>query len=178
VKQRIIDPMHGMSRVTKWALSAKLAASLTFAAAGSWAAECTVSVVSPLSFGVYDTINPLPGTTVITVSCVRSSGKPENFPITIALSSGPGSYAARQMNQIAGPDVMLYNLYTTAARTQVWGDGTAGTAVVTNTIDLPGPPGNPPNVTNYSVFGLVGGSQNLRPGTYQTASVVTVTLTF
>ena len=178
MRQRIIDPMPGTGGVTKWLLSTALAASLALSATGSQAANCTVSVVSPLNFGSYDTINPLPGSTVITVTCTRSGGKGEVVPITIALSSGPGSYAARQMNLISGPDVMFYNLYTTAARTQVWGDGTAGTAVVSNTINLPPGGGNPPNTTTYTVYGLVGGNQNLMAGNYQTLSPITVTLTF
>lgn len=155
-----------------------LAGSLALAATGSRAAVCGVSVVSPFNFGSYDTINPLPGTTVITVTCTRSIKAAEAVPITIALSSGPGSYAARQMNQIAGPDVMLYNLYTTAARTQIWGDGTAGTAVVSSTLNLPGPPGNPPRIFTFTIFGQIGGNQNLRAGTYQTLSAITITLTF
>ena len=178
MKRRIIDSMHGASGVAKWALLAALAASLTFSATGSRAADCGVSVGSPLNFGIYDTINALPGSTVITVSCTRSTGQAEVVPITIALSSGPGSYAARQMNLISGPELMLYNLYTTLARTQVWGDGTAGTAVVTNTINLPGPPGNPPQTSTYTIFGLIGGNQNLRAGTYQTLSGIIITLTF
>ena len=178
MKQRMIEPTHGASGLTKWVLSTVLAASLTFAATGSGAASCSVSVVSPLSFGSYDTINALPGSTVITVTCTRSGNKAEIVPITIALSSGPGSYAARQMRLTTGPDLMLYNLYTTLARTQVWGDGTAGTAVVTNTINIPGPPGNPPQISTYTIFGLIGGNQNLSAGTYQTISAITVTLTF
>jgi spore coat protein U-like protein len=178
MKRRIIDAMHGASGVTKWVLLAAFAAGLVFAATGSKTANYIVSVVSPLNFGSYDTINPLPGSAVITVTCTRSGGKAEVAPITIALSSGPGSYAARQMNLIAGPDVMLYNLYTNAARTQVWGDGTAGTAVVSDTINLPGPPGNPPQTSTYTIFGLIGGNQNLRAGTYQTLSGIIITLTF
>ena len=178
MKRRIIDAMHGASGVTKWALLTALAAGLTIAAAGSGAANCGVSVASPLSFGAYDTINALPGSTVITVSCTRSGGAAETVPIAIALSSGPGSYAARQMNLTTGPDLMLYNLYTTLARTQVWGDGTGGTGVVTNTINLPGPPGNPPRTSTYTIFGLIGGNQNLPAGTYQTTAVITVTLTY
>jgi spore coat protein U-like protein len=176
--RRIIDPMHGASGVAKWALLAALAASLTFSATGSRAADCGVSVGSPLNFGIYDTINALPGSTVITVSCTRSGGPAETVPIAIALSSGPGSYSARQMKLTTGPDLMLYNLYTTLARTQVWGDGTGGTAVVTDTINLPGPPGNPPRTSMYTIFGLVGGNQNLPAGTYQTTAVITVTLTY
>jgi spore coat protein U-like protein len=178
LKQRMIFPMHGARVAAKWALLTALAASLTFAATGSGAANCSVSVVSPLNFGSYDTVNALPGSTVITVNCTRTGGSPETVPITIELSSGPGSYAARMMNLITGSDVMLYNLYTNAAHTQVWGDGTAGTAVVTNVIKTSGPPGNPPQISTYTIFGLVGGGQNLSAGTYQTTSVITVTLTF
>ncbi len=178
MKRSIINAMNGASGMANWARSAALAAGLTVAAGGSWAANCIVSVASPLNFGSYDTISALAGSTVITVTCTRSTGKAEVVPITIALSSGPGSYAARQMRLITGTDLMLYNLYTSAARTQVWGDGSAGTGVVANNIILPGPPGNPPRISTYTIYGLVGGNQNLRAGTYQTISAITVTLTF
>lgn len=164
--------------LTRLALLAAIAATLVLPAGGGHAANCNVSVVAPLSFGSYDTVNPLTGSAVITVSCTRSGGKPEVVPYTVALSSGPGSYAARQMNMIAGPDVMLYNLYTSAARTQVWGNGTAGTGVVIGTLKLPGPPGNPPRTATHTIFGFIPGNQNLRAGNYQTLSAITVTLTF
>ncbi len=178
MKRRIIDPMHGASGVTKWVLLTAFAACMTIAASGCGAASCSVSAASPLSFGAYDTINALPGSTVITVRCTRSGSAAETVPIAIALSSGPGSYAARQMRLTTGADLMLYNLYTTLARTQVWGDGTAGTAVVTSTLNLPGPPGNPPRTFTFTIYGLVGGNQNLRAGTYQTISAITITLTY
>jgi len=50
--------------------------------------------------------------------------------------------------------------------------------VVSDTINLPGPPGNPPQTSTYTIFGLIGGNQNLRAGTYQTLSGIIITLTF
>lgn len=47
---------------------------------------------------------------------------------TVALSAGLAGGFDRAMTAPAG--VLHYNLFTTAARTTVWGDGTAGTARV------------------------------------------------
>ena len=141
-----------------------------------WSANtCTVSAIT-LAFGAYDTLTALPGTSSITLVCTRTNAATQTIPYTIRLSSGPGSYAARQMT-IAG-DTLVYNLYTTAANTTVWGDGTAGTGVVTGSLTIPGNPSPKSASKIETVYGLINAPQNVTPGAYSTASNLTVTVIY
>jgi spore coat protein U-like protein len=81
------------------------------------APACTVRAPN-LAFGAYDTINNLSGITTITVRCRRIQQGPGGIvAYSIALSTGSGSYAARQM--ISGANVLSYNLYVDPAHTMV-----------------------------------------------------------
>lgn len=137
---------------------------------GVLALSCSVSAIST-SFGVYSPLSPgaLDGTGQVTVRC-------EQLLIsilvsyTIQLSSGSsGSYAPRNMN---GPGYQLaYNLYNDASHTQVWGDGSLGTGVVSDGYLL----GIIfPVVRSYNVYGRIPAGQNVAPGSYTDSIVVTV----
>jgi spore coat protein U-like protein len=133
--------------------------------------SCTVSA-TPLSFGPYSpsSSTALSGTGTINVSCtVTLVGLLESW--TIQLSTGnSGTYSSRQMST-AGQS-LVYNLYTTAAHSQVWGNGTAGTGTVTDSQLLAIGTSQYP----YTVYGLVNTFQDLAPGTY--TDVITVTLNY
>lgn len=96
------------------------------AMSGAPAAACTVSATG-VAFGTYDILSPAPddSTGSIEVACHPSI----HGPIVALGSGGSGSFAPREMTGIGGD--LPYNLYTSAARTIVWGDGTAGTSTVT-----------------------------------------------
>ena len=132
--------------------------------------NCTVSAVTH-AFGAYDTQNSLAGTSSITVDCSHTGGGNHTFNYTLKLSSGSGSYASRQMS--GAGDTLTYNHYTTAAHTTVWGDGSAGTATVTGSFIVAAASSGSDTQT---VYGLIGGSQNVTPSAYSTASPITVTL--
>jgi spore coat protein U-like protein len=140
------------------------------------AANCSVTVTA-LSFGIYDTLNVLDGVTTINVSCTRSGTTAETVNFRIDLSGGPGGYAARRMNGSAG-GVLLYNLYTDAPRTTVWGNGTAGTSSVFGSLVTQAPPGNAPVVSAKTVYGRIAGSQHVAPGNYATTFPITITVTY
>lgn len=138
---------------------------------GYAAPSCTVSVL-PLAFGTYDTINSLSGFTSITVSCSNINQGGGTVTYTLALSTGPGSYAARQMT--SGTNVLLYNLFSDPTHTQVWGNGTGGSVTVARTFTSP-----PKSQTAaLTVYGLIPGAQNVVPGAYATATPITVTVTY
>jgi spore coat protein U-like protein len=88
------------------------------------ASTCTVSA-NPLSFGTY-----LPGqgslsaSTTLAVLCTRGA------PFTVALNAGTGGGTVAQRVMSMGANTLAYNLYTTAAHTSVWGDGTQSSATV------------------------------------------------
>lgn len=135
---------------------------------------CTVAAATH-AFGAYDTINPTSGTSLITVTCSHSTNPAVTFSYTIKLSSGSGSYAARQMTGTG--DTLTYNLYTTAAHTTVWGDGTGTTGIVSGSFTVAAGVGRS-GFQTQTVYGLIGGAQNVRPGAYSTASSITVTVTY
>ena len=105
----------------------------------------------------------------ISVNCTK------NAPYTVALNIGTvagTSFAPRLMSN--GTDTMQYNLYTTAGRTVVWGDGTGATATVGGT----GQGLGGPQVQTHTVFGRIfQGQATLSVGTY-TEPTITVTVSY
>lgn len=152
-----------------------MATALAVVAGSSGAQSYTCSISATASaFGVYDpksiTSNDTTGT--ITVMC---SPDVVSLPITytVALSSGlVGTFAQRRMS--SGANTLGYQLYSNAARTTVWGDGTAGTSFVGGgfTIGLL----NPVSAT-HTVYGRIPALQgSTRAGSY--SDLVTVTLSY
>lgn len=135
--------------------------------------SCNVSTTS-VAFGSF---NPLAiantdSTGTVKVSCGGVVGLA--IPYQVDLGKGvTGSYAARRMTSTGNP--LTYNLYTDNSRTQIWGDGTAGTVTVTGNIGLDIGGTSPP--VTYTVYGRIPGAQTSTvPGTY--GDSVSVTLTY
>lgn len=128
-------------------------------AAPAASATCTLSVQG-VNFGGYDFMSSqnLDSVGHAIVSCDVSTS------FSIALSTGAGSYASRAMQN--GAHQLSYNLYTDAAHTMVWGDGTGGSVVVS---------GSGTSVDEV-VYGSAPAGQNPFLGSYSDA--ITVTLTF
>jgi spore coat protein U-like protein len=139
-------------------LRATLAAFL-IAVASSAHAACTIFLAVGPAFGTYDTLSFAPLDAVGTISYQCSPPKP-----TVQISTGSsGSYSARTMR--SGAATLLYNLYLDAARTMVWGDGSAGTFT-----DSP----NPGNVTrSIPVYGRIPANQDAASGSYSDTILVT-----
>ena len=119
------------------------------------APSCTISVTS-VAFGSYNvfTTTPEDSTGTITYRCNSAAAN-----ISIALSDGSSSTSSpRTMRK--GTEVLNYNLYQNAARTNIWGDGTGGTLIYTQ--------GNPPNNQNVSVtvYGRIPAQQDVSAGNY------------
>jgi len=132
--------------------------------------SCTTSA-SGVAFGSYApfSASPTDSAGTVTVTCTPFLvGLLVSY--TIALSTGNGgSYASRAMSNGLSP--LQYQLYTDPARTTVWGDGSAGTATISDgyTIALLAP------VTrNYTVYGRIPALQPVSPGTYVDTIMVTV----
>lgn len=144
-------------KIFAWVVVAGAAATLSSRAEA--AATCTVSTAG-VAFGAYNPLNATAtdGVGSVTVSC---SGNPG----AMTLSSGTGqsgSYSARVMK--SGTSSLNYNLYTTATRTTVWGNGTSGTS--TRSLSAVG---------TYTVYGRIPALQNVSAGTYTDSVVVTLT---
>lgn len=130
--------------------------------------SCTVTTTG-ISFGNYDPIgsanNDATGT--IRVQCLLLVALFGSY--TIDLSAGnSGTYTGRQLRN--GTNSLTYNLYTTATRNQVQGDGNGGSVNVTRNflallvVD-----------DTTTVYGRIPGGQNVRAGPYTDTVVITVT---
>lgn len=137
-----------------------------FARAGT--PVCTVSA-SGVAFGSY---NPLAGTSAdtngtISVTCSGAAGDRAAYAITI--TAGLGSFSARRM--VAGGDSLTYNLYKDSGCTQVWGDGTASTSTVSDSVTLT----SSSLTTHYVVYSrIAGGQRTARVHAYSDTLLVTV----
>jgi spore coat protein U-like protein len=67
-----------------------------------------------------------------------------------------------------GASNLTYQLYSDAARTMIWGDGTAGTVTVSAHVASNG-------TQNNTVYGRIPALQGVRPGAYTDTITVTVT---
>ena len=130
------------------------------------AIRCRISV-TPLSFGIYTPLTPT-HLDVIGQLTVRCQAQPGSF--SVSLGPGNSGDAAARTLSAGGLDVLNYNLYRDAARTQIWGDGTPPTFVVTGVRPRRGRP----TFYNYSIYGRVFANQGPNPGIYSDDLVATV----
>jgi spore coat protein U-like protein len=166
------DATHARSRPRRLARAFALIAMLGGAGLGgapAQAMQCSVQA-SGVEFGVYDPFSPAPTDSVgtLTVSCDGPAGIAVAFAIRIG-TGGSGVYGPRTMRD--GTTWQLgYNLYTSASRTLVWGDGTGASSTITDGFALSGR-----RVTrSYPVYGRIPARQNVAPGRYVDSLVVTL----
>jgi spore coat protein U-like protein len=128
-------------------------------------AACTISTTG-INFGDYSVFSAVPDDSsgTITFRC----GPPDR-DIRVTLSAGgSGTLANRQMRPATGSDRLRYNLYSTAARTQIWGDGTGGTTYYYSA--------NPPNNRNVNIafYGRIPAQQDVAVGVYTDTIIATI----
>lgn len=133
---------------------------LPLLAAPAALAACTGISSTALAFGNYDVFAALPGDTAgsVTYNCTTPPG------VTFSISYNGGSNP-RQMARLfggAGADVLRYDIFVDAARTQVWSD--------TTQVVLPS------GARTVSYYGRVFAGQDVQTGFY--FDFVTVTLNF
>lgn len=125
-------------------------------------ASCQFTSVSEVNFGAYNVFARSPnhdGVGSFRIKC-QGGGK----AATVMLSSGQShSFSPRTLR--SGPHSLNYNLYTSAARTMVWGDGSAGTSTMTVGKNAS---------TELDVFGSIPEGQDPAVGNYADHIVVTV----
>jgi len=164
-------------------LSAAIAAAILTAAGGASAATttttfavtatvqktCSVSA-NALAFGNYTPgAGALTGNTALSVKCTKTT------PFTVALNGGTttaGTVAQRLMAAATGTDTLQYNLYTTAALTTVFGDGSGTSATV------PGTGAGVSTASTVNVYGQLPDNvtnQAATPVNYSDTITVTVT---
>lgn len=139
------------------------AGSFGFTASATVVNNCLISAtnVAFTSAGVLS--SALNASGAITARCTNGDA------YQIALSSGlSGSVAARQMQRTGGGGAVNYQLYTDAAHTSAWGDGTAGTTMATGT--------GSGNAVSITVYGRVPAQTTPMPGNY--SDTITATISF
>jgi spore coat protein U-like protein len=127
------------------------------------AAKVTCTVSSPgVALGVYNpkSATNLDGTGSVTVTCTQSTGG-----ITVTASAGLGTVLNRHMSN--GTSNLNYNLYVDAARTIVFGNGTAGQLSYT----IP----SSPLFLSKTIYGRIAALQNVTAGSYSDSLIITVT---
>lgn len=153
-----------MRRILRAVATALLATSASLAGA----ATCSVSAVS-LAFGNYNQFQSSHSDTVGTIAVTCSGNAGESVAYTLSLNSGAGTFATRRMRASSG-FVLGYNIYTTAARSTVWGDGSGGSATVSDAYVLQASAAT----RNYAVYGRIFSGQKMPVGVYTDAIVVTL----
>jgi spore coat protein U-like protein len=158
----------GCTRGHRRAAVVFLSACLSAAYSGGARADCTISTM-PVSFGLYNPLTPTPNvaTGTVTMTCTVLVGLFESW--TLALSAGnSNNFTARTMLNGASP--LSYNLYTTAAYSNVWGDGSGSTSVISGGALL----SIGTTVYPYTVYGRIPAGQDPAAGTFMDTIVVTL----
>jgi spore coat protein U-like protein len=136
----------------------------TFAVTAQVIDACDITA-NDLDFGNYSSISAsnLDASSSLDVMCTNGTS------YAVALNEGTtggGAFTARLMTD--GSNTLSYNLYTSSARTSVWGDGTGATLTVSGT--------GSGALQSLPVYGRVPASQNVPVGSY--ADTVTATISF
>ncbi|MDR5856297.1 spore coat U domain-containing protein [Caballeronia sp. LZ062] len=128
-------------------------------------ADCNI-VAAPLAFPAASLLNqPLQATSTVQVTCVSGA------PYTVALDGGTtpgGTVAMRKLALQSGAATVDYQLYTDAARTKPWGDGTNGTTTNTGT--------GVGSSQSFVVYGVVPAQTSQPAGKY--SDTITATVSF
>ncbi len=131
---------------------------------------CTLGT-SPVAFGVYDPLaaGALDTTGNVAVTCTSVGNALVFYRVELGTGQS-GTYNTRAMTN--GVSQLNYNLYTNAARTFVWGNGTGGTRRVWNFYFLQ--PIGSTRTDNHTVYGRIFPGQNVSVGSYLDTLIVSV----
>ncbi len=138
--------------------------------------DCSVSTTG-VAFGTYDptVATPNDSTGDLRVVCSHTTGGGNRVNYTVALSAGSsGSYVQRLLH--AGTATLAYNLFDSATRTRVWGDGTGGTGLIGGALTVGPGVGNRVREESHPIYGRIPAQQS--PATGQYTDTIVVTLTF
>ena len=162
-------------RVARALFAATAGACAVLMSTAAWSVNsCTVAATTH-AFGAYDTINPLSGTSSITLTCTHTTIAAVTFQLhhrlveRVGFLRGPADDRRRRHADFQPlHDCRAYDGL---------GNGTGGTATVSGSLTVPSGSNNSRS-TIVTVYGLIGGSQNVTPAAlYSTAVPITVTVT-
>jgi spore coat protein U-like protein len=139
-------------------------ATTTLNVSANVASNCLVTA-TPLAFTDYDASGTVDGSADLLVNCSKGT------PYTIKLGSGIGGTIAQRLLK-SGTNQLEYNLFTTGARTTIWGE-TLGTDTVPGT----GQGMSSTKANKHTVYGTIANSvanQDAPTGLYTDTVAVTV----
>jgi spore coat protein U-like protein len=146
---------------------------LVFLPAIAHAALGTCQLIpTDMNFGTFSGAQ-ITATGSVQITCSNGSG---NNTLQVGLTYGntsstfPNSTANRLMQ--SGNNRLPYQVYTSSARTTIWGDGTGGTTP--QSIPINYPVGNPPVTTTLTAYGVLFAGTLPPPAGYTDALTVTV----
>lgn len=126
---------------------------------------CNITNIMPVNFGTYDVAVNIPKDSLgnITISCEKRT------LVTILLDRGQHSqnFSIRYMKHTILNDYLAYNLYTSAGRTTIWGDGSGGSSTVTVEVKNN-------RSTTVTIYGRILPNQNVSVGNYN--DIITITI--
>ncbi|WP_321954748.1 Csu type fimbrial protein [Paraburkholderia bannensis] len=138
---------------------------LSFSALATVAADCNITA-APLAFPPVTALNnAVAATTTVSVTCVSGA------PYAVALDAGTTTGATvtnRLMLLNNGTATVNYGLFTDAAWTRTWGDGTSGTTTNAGT--------GSGSSQSFTVYGRVPAQSVPPPGNY--SDTITTTVSF
>ena len=135
-----------------------------FNATKCFAQECVIYTVA-VNFGSYDTLLPASNYTTGEISVLCTPG----LPFMIKANPGTysnGSFQPRMMYSASTGDTLNYNLYRDTNHNEIFGDGIGSTYTYSGV--------GSDKIQQFAVYGLLPGSQNVRPGIYIDQVTVTV----
>jgi spore coat protein U-like protein len=126
-------------------------------------ASCSFTSVMDVGFGTYNVFDTLPNASGVGSITIKCQGGPGNA-YDVTLSTGQShSYASRLMK--SGANTLTYNIYTSASRSIVWGDGHGGSSTQTAYKN---------STTTLSLFGQIPAGQDVASGMYTDNLIATV----
>lgn len=132
------------------------------------ATYCDVSGAS-VAFGTYDPLGPARRDTIgtISVTCTGSIGDRVNY--SLLLDPGQNGVYGVMTNDAYE---LYYIIYSDNGYTQIWGDGTAGTGVVSDSYTM----ATSRTSRTYPIYGRIpAGQKRAKSGTYSASVRITLT---
>lgn len=127
------------------------------------APSCSFRSVSSVSFGAYDVFSTLANNNGVGSLSIKCTGGAHSV---ISLSAGQSNNFANRVMR-SGVNLLNYNLYTSTAHAQVWGDGSGGSRVIFTVNN---------GTINLNIFGQISAGQDAAVGVY--TDNVTLTVSF
>ena len=157
---------------------AAVAACLALAGPAALAQVACDVAVTPLAFGIYDTLGTLDNRVNgdVAIDCrLLNPNAAQRISYSIAIGAGnSGSFARRTMRSLGRADLLAYNVYlNSVSPATVWGDGTGGAVAATGSITVN--KNTPRRPVSLPMIGVIPARQPVGAGVYGDTLTVTIT---